>query len=316
MNIPVLDLQDYLNGGASRTAFIAAIGKAYEEIGFIAVKNHLLSDELQTELYRIITAFFELPDDVKAKYEDPATNGQRGYTGRGKEHAKNSNVGDLKEFYHVGQEIEPNDPDYPNYPRNIFPKEILGFKEATLEAYRKLEDTGRHLLRAIAQYLGLDENYFDPRIHHGDSILRPIHYFPITDPSAVPPGAVRSAEHEDINLITLLMGASAEGLQVLNKAGEWVAVTAIPNCLVVNVGDMLQRLTNNRLRSTTHRVVNPPVERMHEPRYSIPFFLHPRPEVSLACLPQCIDDAHPKAYPDMTAGEYLDERLKEIGLKK
>jgi isopenicillin N synthase-like dioxygenase len=169
------------------------------------------------------------------------------------------------------------------------------------------------MLRAIALYLGLNENYFDDKIFHGNSILRPIHYPPITHE---PKSAVRAAEHEDINLITLLMGASAEGLEVLNKKGEWVAVTALPEQLVVNVGDMLQRLTNNKLKSTTHRVVNPPKEKWDSPRYSIPFFLHPRSEMRLDSLPSCITSDHPAQYPPISAGEYLNERLAEIGLKK
>jgi isopenicillin N synthase-like dioxygenase len=175
-----------------------------------------------------------------------------------------------------------------------------------------LEETGKYMLRAIALYLNLPETYFDEKIHHGNSILRPIHYPPIT---REPKSAVRAAEHEDINLITLLMGASAEGLQVLNKQNEWVSITALPNQLVVNVGDMLQRLTNNVLKSTTHRVVNPPKEKWVFPRYSIPFFLHPRSEMRLDCLPKCISIENPIHYEPISAGDYLTERLKEIGLK-
>ena len=186
------------------------------------------------------------------------------------------------------------------------------FNQIGTEVYQRLEKTGRDMLRAISLYLGLDENYFDAKIHNGNSILRPIHYPPIT---SEPKGAVRSAKHEDINLITLLMGASADGLQVLNKSGEWIGVTALPEQIVVNVGDMLQRLTNNKLKSTTHRVVNPPKEKWETPRYSIPFFLHPRSEVSLTCLESCISNTNPKQYSDMTAGEYLQERIKELGLK-
>ena len=171
-------------------------------------------------------------------------------------------------------------------------------------------------LRAIALHLELPESYFDAKIAGGNSILRPIHYFPIPDPDSIPADAVRAAEHEDINLITLLMGASADGLQVLNRDGEWIAITAVPDCVVVNVGDMLQRLTNGVLRSTTHRVVNPPRELMHTSRYSIPFFLHPRSEMDLTALPQCIPAGQQAAYPPITAGAYLTERLREIGLIK
>jgi len=316
-NIPSLDLADFIYGSPEKKAkFVQDLGKAYSEIGFVAVKNHGLSDELVENLYRVVKEFFALPDEVKAKYEIEGLGGQRGYTGKNKEHAKNRNVGDLKEFYHVGQTVTDDDPIKNEYPENIFPAEVPDFEKYTLEAYKTLENAGRYILRAIALYLGLDEFYFDDKIHHGNSILRPIHYYPITDPDSVPPDAVRSAEHEDINLITLLMGASAEGLQVLNKKGEWIPITALPEQIVVNVGDMLQRLTNNVLKSTTHRVVNPPREKMHEPRYSIPFFLHPRSEMDLTCLPNCCTPENPKAYPDITAGEYLNERLREIGLIK
>ncbi|GIV43472.1 MAG: flavonol synthase [Bacteroidia bacterium] len=316
-SIPSLDLADFIYGNPEQKAkFVQDLGRAYSEIGFVAVKNHGLSDELVENLYRVVKEFFALPDEVKQKYEIEGLGGQRGYTGKGKEHAKNRNTGDLKEFYHVGQTVVGDDPIKNEYPENIFPSEVPDFEKYTLEAYKTLENAGRYMLRAIALYLGLDEFYFDDKIHHGNSILRPIHYYPITDPDSVPADAVRSAEHEDINLITLLMGASAEGLQVLNKKGEWVPITALPEQIVVNVGDMLQRLTNNVLKSTTHRVVNPPREKMHEPRYSIPFFLHPRSEMDLTCLPSCCTADNPKSYPDITAGEYLNERLREIGLIK
>lgn len=172
------------------------------------------------------------------------------------------------------------------------------------------------MLRAIALYLNLPENYFDARVRHGNSILRPIHYYPIANPDEVPSDAVRAAEHGDINLITLLMGASADGLQVLRRDGKWIPITALPDQLVVNVGDMLERLTNKKLKSTIHRVVNPPRALMNTPRYSIPFFMHPRSEMSLAALENCVDESHSKLWPDTTAGAFLEERLKEIGLKK
>ena len=236
--------------------------------------------------------------------------------GKGKEHAKGRNTGDLKEFYHVGQDLPAAELEAENYPANIWPDEVPEFKEMTLAAYRALEQAGTHMLRAIALYLGLDENYFDARVHHGNSILRAIHYFPIENPDSVPADAVRAAEHGDINLITLLMGASADGLQVLRRDGKWIPITALPEQIVVNVGDMLSRHTNNKLKSTIHRVVNPPRELMHTSRYSIPFFMHPRTEMDLTCLDGCIDAENPKAYPDTTAGEFLTERLIELGLLK
>jgi isopenicillin N synthase-like dioxygenase len=315
--VPSLDLADFTSGDEQRKMkFVAALGAAYNNIGFVAIKNHYLTDDLSGKLYSVIKQFFALPDDVKQKYEIPGLAGQRGYIGKGKEHAKGRNTGDLKEFYHIGQEVEDDDPIKQEYPANVWPSEIPEFKETGLEVYRRLEKTGVHMLRAIALYLGLPEHYFDDKVHHGNSILRPIHYFPIENPEDVPSDAVRAAEHGDINLITLLMGASADGLQVLRRDGRWIPITALPEQLVVNVGDMLERHTNKKLKSTIHRVVNPTREKMNTPRYSIPFFMHPRSEMSLAALPSCVDAENPKLWPDITAGSFLDERLAEIGLKK
>ena len=313
-NIPSVDLSDFTEGNKeTKAAFIKELGKAYEEIGFVAVKNHGLSDALCAELYSQVKGFFTLSKEEKEAYEIEGLAGQRGYVSFGKEHAKNKNEGDLKEFWHFGQTVEDNDPIKEEYPDNVQVNELPEFNAIGREVYQKLEATGREMLRAIALHLNLDENYFDAKIHNGNSILRPIHYPPITHE---PKDAVRAAEHEDINLITLLMGASADGLQVLNKSGEWISVTALPDQIVVNVGDMLQRLTNNKLKSTTHRVVNPPREKWGTSRYSIPFFLHPRSEVSLNCLPSCISESNPKNFSDITAGEYLEQRIIELGLKK
>ena len=313
-NIPSVDLSDFTEGNKeTKAAFVKELGKAYEEIGFVAVKNHGLSDALCNELYAQVKGFFTLSKEEKETYEIKGLAGQRGYVSFGKEHAKNKNEGDLKEFWHFGQTVEDNDPIKEEYPDNVQVNELPEFNAVRREVYQKLEETGREMLRAIALHLNLDENYFDAKIHNGNSILRPIHYPPITHE---PKDAVRAAEHEDINLITLLMGASADGLQVLNKSGEWISVTALPDQIVVNVGDMLQRLTNNKLKSTTHRVVNPPREKWGTSRYSIPFFLHPRSEVSLNCLPSCISESNPKNFSDITAGEYLEQRIIELGLKK
>ena len=313
-NIPSVDLADFTEGNKeTKVAFVKELGKAYEEIGFVAVKNHGLSDALCAELYAQVKGFFTLSKEEKEAYEIEGLAGQRGYVSFGKEHAKNKNEGDLKEFWHFGQTVEDNDPIKEEYPDNVQVNELPEFNAVGREVYQKLEKTGREMLRAIALHLNLDENYFDAKIHNGNSILRPIHYPPITHE---PKDAVRAAEHEDINLITLLMGASADGLQVLNKSGEWISVTALPDQIVVNVGDMLQRLTNNKLKSTTHRVVNPPREKWGTSRYSIPFFLHPRSEVSLNCLPSCISESQPKNFSDITAGEYLEQRIIELGLKK
>jgi isopenicillin N synthase-like dioxygenase len=312
--IPSIDLNDFISGDIKRKEkFVQELGYAYEEIGFVAVKGHLLSDETSKNLYQQVETFFNLPLAKKASFENPEIAGQRGYIGFGKEHAKGRSVGDLKEFWHFGQEVEDNDPIKSEYPENIFVPEMPHFNLYGMKAYKELEATGKYMLRAIALYLGLDEFYFDAKIKNGNSILRPIHYPPITNE---PESAVRAAEHEDINLITLLMGASAEGLEVLNKQGEWVGITALPEQLVINVGDMLQRLTNNKLKSTTHRVVNPPREKWGSSRFSIPFFLHPRSEMRLDCLESCVTSSYQLHYEPISAGEYLNERLLEIGLKK
>ncbi len=315
--VPSLDLSDFTQGDKEkREKFVKSLGEAYNNIGFVAIKNHYLTDELSTQLYDAIKKFFSLPDEIKTKYEIEGLAGQRGYIGKGKEHAKGRSTGDLKEFYHVGQEVTDNDPIKSEYPDNVWVEEVPELKEIGLEVYKRLEKTGIEMLRAIALYLGLEENYFDSRVKNGNSILRPIHYFPIENPDEVPEDAVRAAEHGDINLITLLMGASADGLQVLRRDGEWIPITALPEQLVVNVGDMLERLTNKKLKSTIHRVVNPPKDKMKSSRYSIPFFMHPRSEMDLTCLDNCIDGENPKQFEDITAGEFLNQRLAEIGLKK
>jgi len=314
MNIPVVDLSDFLSGDPKRKeSFVQQLGKAYEEVGFVAVKNHGIPDALIADLYKYVESFFRLPSEVKKKYEKPELAGQRGYTSFGKEHAKGSDAPDLKEFFQFGQTVTDNDPVKEQYPENITVEEVPQFTPTLLEAYQNFEKSGRALLKAIALYLRLDENYFETYVHNGNSILRAIHYPPITKE---PASAIRAEQHEDINLITLLVGASADGLEILSKSDQWVPVTSLPEQIVVNVGDMLQRLTNNRLKSTTHRVVNPPREMWGSSRFSIPFFLHPKADMSLACLEGCVDEKHPKAYEDATAGEYLDERLREIGLKK
>lgn len=315
--IPSLDLGDFHNGNNStKQKFVDALGQAYNNIGFVALRDHFLTSDMQKRIYESIKKFFALPDDIKRKYEVAGIAGQRGYTGKGKEHAKGRNTGDLKEFYHVGQELSFEELKREGYPGNIWPDEVPEFRQATLDVYHALEKTGTLMLRAIALYLDLPEKYFDDKVKNGNSILRPIHYFPIENPDAIPADAVRAAEHGDINLITLLMGASADGLQVLRRDGKWIPITASPDQLVVNVGDMLERLTNKKLKSTIHRVVNPSRQFMGMPRYSIPFFMHPRSEMSLAALSSCVTSETPKLWEDITAGEFLDQRLREIGLKK
>jgi len=317
VNIPRLDLNNYIHGNADeRKRFSDEIGKAFNETGFVTITNHGLSKALIDKLYEQVKELFKLPEATKLNYEKPELSGQRGYTGKSKETAKGFKTPDLKEFWQIGQIVADDSPLKADYPDNITVDELAEFNPTTQEVYKKLEQAGGYLLRAIAVYLNLPENYFDDKINEGNSILRTLHYFPITDPDALPDDAVRAGAHEDINLITLLIGASADGLELLTRENEWFPVKAHGEDLVVNVGDMLQRLTNNKLKSTTHRVVNPPREQMKNSRYSVPFFMHPKPDMDLTCLPSCIDATHPKHYSDITAGEYLDERLREIGLKK
>ena len=226
-HIPSLDLADFTGGDSQKKReFVENLGAAYNNIGFVAIRNHFLTDELSARLYDTIKKFFAMPEEIKRKYEIPSLAGQRGYIGKGKEHAKGRNTGDLKEFYHVGQLVEDDDPIKKEYPENIWPIEAPALKEVSLDVYKRLEKTGVVMLKAIALYLGLPENYFDAKVRHGNSILRPIHYYPIENPDDVPPDAVRAAEHGDINLITLLMGASADGLQVLRRDGKWIPITA------------------------------------------------------------------------------------------
>lgn len=312
--IPSVDLRDFLSDDPSRKEkFIKEIGSAFEDIGFVALSGHFLSPELVDGLYSEIKQFFNQPQEFKDKYEIAGIGGQRGYTSFGKEHAKGRKEGDLKEFWHFGQYVE-NDPKLEaEYPDNVMVEELPNFNAVGEETYKMLEKTAKYVLRALALRLGLEETYFDDYIKNGNSILRPIHYPPIT---SEPQNAVRAAAHGDINLITLLMGAHGKGLQVQNHEGEWVDAIAKPDQLMINVGDMLSRLSNNRLKSTIHQVVNPPRELWGTSRYSIPFFMHPISEMPLNCLDNCIDADHPKQFGDITAGEFLHERLIELGLIK
>ena len=314
ITIPEVDLSQFRTGDtAQKQAFVNTLGEAYETVGFVAVKNHGIPDQLVNKFYQLVEDFFAMPKDKKNQYEIEEMHGQRGYTSFGKEHAKGSDAPDLKEFWQFGQTVTDNETLSEEYPPNVEVEELPDFNDTGVALYKAFEESGRDLLRAIALHLDLSEDYFDDYIHNGNSILRAIHYPPITQE---PKSSIRAEQHEDINLITLLVGASAEGLELLTKKNEWIPVMAPPGYIIVNVGDMLQRLTNNKLRSTTHRVVNPPREKWNTHRYSIPFFLHPKSEMPLYCLESCIDAEHPKAFEDMTAGEYLDERLREIGLKK
>jgi len=312
--IPLVDLQQFTHGNAAeRAAFVQALGDAFHTIGFVGVINHGVSQQLIDRFYTESKNFFALPEAVKRRYEVEGLAGQRGYTSFGKEHAKQSEVADLKEFFQIGQEVVTGHALKERYPDNIHVQEAPYFTQTGIQLYQALERAVGQLLKAIAIHLDLGEQYFDDKIEKGKSILRSIFYTPIRQ---APASAIRAEQHEDINLITLLVGASAGGLQLYTKDGEWLDILPGDDEIVINVGDMLQRLTNNYLKSTTHRVINPPRESWHLPRLSIPFFLHPKSEMDLTILEKCVDDQHPPAYEPITAGEYLDERLREIGLKK
>ena len=312
--IPSVDLNDFLSDDLQKKSlFVNTIGSAFQEIGFCAVRGHFLDDQLVERLYDQIKLFFDLPTDIKKKYEHPEFSGQRGYVSFGKESAKGSKHGDLKEYWHFGQYVSENESHKYNYFPNIKVDELPEFNKVGEEVYKTLEKTAKYVLRALALYLKIDEKYFDNYIHNGNSILRPIHYPPIMED---PKEAVRAAAHGDINLITLLMGAHGKGLQVQKTNGDWIDAVASKDELMINIGDMLSRHTNNVLKSTVHRVVNPDRELLKKSRYSIPFFMHPVSEMKLNVLDSTICDEFPKAYDDITAGEFLEERLIELGLLK
>ena len=312
-NIPSLNLSDFLsNDNALKKDFVEKIGKAYQEIGFIALKGHFLTKNNIDNLYLQIKKFFDLPQGTKNKYEFDGYKGQRGYTSFGKEHAKGKKEGDLKEFWHFGQFLDNHEKNY-NYPVNIIVNELPEFNKTGKETFKALEKTAVYVLRAISIFLDLEEDHFDKFVINGNSILRPIHYPPI---KKEPKKAVRAAAHGDINLITLLMGAHGKGLQVKNNKGEWIDAIAADDEIVINVGDMLSRYTNDKLKSTIHRVVNPPKELWGKSRYSIPFFLHPVGSMKLNVLENCIDKNNPKKFDDITAHDFLINRLIDIGVMK
>jgi len=313
--IPTLDIRRFIHPTSveDRQAFIDELGAAYREWGFAGIRNHGIPQAQIDEAYATFKAFFALPEDVKKHYHVAGGGGARGYTPFGVETAKGSKYFDLKEFWHIGREI-PRDSKYAaDMPENQWPVEIPDFKRIGYGLYQSLDALGSQVLSALALHIGLAESYFADKTDSGNSILRPIHYPPITTED-VP--NVRAGAHEDINLITLLVGASAEGLEVLSRKFEWVPFTADADTIVVNIGDMLQRLTNHVYPSTTHRVVNPPGDKARQPRYSTPFFLHPNPDFLIDVLPSCASADNPSRYPDpITAQGYLEERLREIKLK-
>ncbi len=306
--VPTLDIRRY---DTERDAFVAEIGAAYREFGFCCISGHGIPSELIDGSYEVFRRFFALPTDAKMRYHVPGSGGARGYTPFKVETAKDSRYADLKEFWHIGREI-PRDSKFAEVmPPNIWPAEVPDFRRYGYGLYEVLDQLGTRVLRALALHIEQPENFFEDKTDVGNSILRPIHYPPITDENV--PNA-RAGAHEDINLITLLVGASAEGLEVLSH-GAWLPITTEGDAIVVNIGDMLQRLSNHVYPSTTHRVVNPPNANARKPRYSVPFFLHPNPDVMLDPLDSCITPDNPRRYDSpISAHEYLLQRLREIKL--
>jgi isopenicillin N synthase-like dioxygenase len=311
--IPVININDYRSGSAAeRKAFVETFGKGLETFGFVSVEGHGIDRQLIKDNYRLLTELFGLPTDVKRKYIT-GKGGERGYTAFGTEHAKDSKVPDLKEFWHIGQELAAGHRLAGRYTPNIWVDELPEFRIKTMNLYRSLEDVAGTMLKALAEYFALPIDTFSQMIDGGNSILRLIHYPPL-GPDA-PEGAVRAAAHEDINLITILCEATESGLEILTHDGEWVAVEALEGQLVVDSGDMLSRITNLKIPSTTHRVVNPPNGNAKE-RYSMPFFVHPYADCNLEVLECCTSAENPAKFPPILADDFLTERLIEIGLLK
>jgi isopenicillin N synthase-like dioxygenase len=306
-----------INGAAAISAaqaasdpdgFAAALGESFTRYGFAVIEDHGLDEALIKATLDDVRAFFALPEAIKRAYHVPGGGGQRGYTPFGVEAAKGAEAVDLKEFWHVGRELSAPGP---RMPANLWPTEVAGFKAHAYGLFEAFDAFGGTILRAIARYLGEPETLLVDGVRGGNSILRLLHYPPV----AADPDGVRAGAHEDINVITLLIGAEEAGLQLLDRDGRWLEVKPPPGGLVINVGDMLQRLTNHVLPSTTHRVVNPAPERAHLPRYSIPFFQHFAPDFEIKTLASCISASNPDRYPQpITAHEHLVERLKEIRL--
>ncbi len=307
--VPTLDMSEWQT---EKAAFVEKLGNAYKEFGFCAFRNHGVSETVIADAYRVFKEFFAQPATVKEQYRLKDAGGARGYTGMGIEVAKDSDHPDLKEFWHVGRELPEGHPHEDKMPPNFWPEEVPEFKEHAYGLYEALDRMGRQILRPMALYLGQEENFFDDKVNEGNSILRPIHYPPIQTKETQ---AVRAGQHEDINLITLLIGSHEPGLEILRRDGQWIPVTTVPGAIVVNIGDMMQRLTNHVFPSTTHRVVNPPGELAKQSRYSIPFFLHPNADFVIETLETCISDDNPNRYPEpLSSHEYLTQRLVEIGL--
>jgi isopenicillin N synthase-like dioxygenase len=292
--------------------FAGKLGKSFEEYGFAIIADHGIPQTLIDDAEAKAKQFFALPDEAKRSYAIPGGGGARGYTPFGIETAKGATAHDLKEFWHVGRELPAGHLFRELMADNIWPAEIPGFKDTFLKLYDAFDEAGLKILSAIARYLGLKSDYFDATVENGNSVLRLLHYPP---QEADTGGHIRAGAHEDINTITLLLGAEEAGLELLTKDGRWIPVSPRPGELVVNIGDMLQRLTNGVLRSTSHRVVNPAPERKSHARYSMPFFLHFHPEFMIEALPGTVPAGEEPRWPPISSHEFLQERLREIKLK-
>ena len=289
------------------------LGQSFAEYGFAVIRDHGIPQPLIDRAQVMARAFFDLPEETKRAYHKPGGGGARGYTPFGTEKAKDAEVFDLKEFWHVGRSLPAGDPLEAFMPPNVWPTELDGFRETFEALYGAFELAGDRVLRAIALHLGLAEDWFVPTVDQGNSVMRLLHYPPL--PESAPQGAVRAAAHGDINTITLLLGAEEAGLELLTRQGEWLPVQPPEGALAVNIGDMLDRLTNSRLRSTTHRVVNPSGDAARRSRYSMPFFLHFRPDFVIETLPSCLDPESPGSAPEpISSHEFLLQRLREINL--
>ncbi len=314
-HIPQLDLSHYSAGtAAERSRFVSAWGDGLKEFGFVSIINHGVDDGLIRRTYADAERLFALPVEIKQKYDIAGGGGQRGYTSFGKEHAKNRKVGDLKEFWHVGRDLAPDSIKRSAYGSNVWPAELETFETNTRSLFSALDVAAAVMLHALADYFKMPKSTFSDMAHDGNSILRIIHYPPLRDQFV--PGGVRAAEHEDINLITLLCESTSSGLEILTRQNEWIAVDALKGQIVVDSGDMLSRVTNEVIPSTTHRVVNPKSTDDDVVRYSMPFFVHPYPECHLRVLDQCVTPQSPRKFEDITADGFLKQRLREIGLIK
>ena len=291
--------------------FAQKLGHSFEEFGFAIIANHGIPDELIHRAEEKAKAFFALPEDVKNKYRVPGGGGARGFTPFGIETAKGHKAHDLKEFWHVGRDLPEGHRFRDHMPDNLWPAEVPGFKETFQEIYATFDRTGLKILKAIARYLNIPEDYFEDAVRDGNSVLRALHYPPQTETTGE---HIRAGAHEDINAITLLLGAEEAGLELLTRDGRWIPVSPKAGELVINIGDMLQRLTNGVLRSTSHRVVNPTPDRASHARYSMPFFLHFRSDFLIEALPQTVPAGEQPKWAPITADDYLQERLRDIKL--